>query len=125
MVVLFTPLWKIIIHGCINGYSRLIVYLHCANNNLASTGLQQFAAATYTYGLPSRVCGDHGSENVDVADFMILHCGHWRGSFLCGRSVHNQSIERLWRDVFSGCPVLYYQLNELHLFCRISSSYLV
>ena len=98
-----------VIHGCIDGYSRLIIYLHCSNNNLAITVKQLFEAAVQVYGLPSRVRGDRGGENVEVADFMISQRGEGRGSFLCGRSVHNQRIERSWRDVFSGCTILYYQ----------------
>ena len=35
------------------------------------------------------------------------------------RSVHNSRIERLWRDVFEGCTIMYYNLLEetssLHL----------
>ena len=83
--------WRYVIHGCI--------YLVCTKDNLASTVLDLFLKGVDCYGLPQRVRGDRGVENVDVARFMLEMRGLRRGSFICGRSVHNQRIERLWSDV--------------------------
>ena len=91
--------WKIVVHGCIDGYSRRIIYLKACDNNRSDTVLQLFIEAVDKFGLPSCVRADMRGENVIVAQFMLQHPqkGPGRGSFITGRSVH---IERLWRDVF-------------------------
>ena len=43
---------------------------------------------------------DNGGENIDVAQAMLVVRGTGRQSHITGSSVHNQIIERLWRDTF-------------------------
>ena len=45
--------WRIVIHGGVDGYSRLVVYLACSTNNRASTVHKLFKAAVKEYGIPS------------------------------------------------------------------------
>ena len=106
--------WRFVIHGGIDGYSRLIVYLRCGNNNRASTVLSLFRQSIVTWGLPSRVRADDGGENIAVGDLMIQYRGDGRGSFITGPSVHNTRIERLWREVVH-CILYMFKNIFLHL----------
>ena len=99
--------WKIVIHGGIDGYSRRIVYLHASSNNKAKTVYRLFREAVRECGWPSRVRSDKGGENIDVARAMLTIRGTGR-SHITGSSVHNQRIERLWRDTFRCVGQLYY-----------------
>ncbi|RHZ82501.1 hypothetical protein Glove_109g51 [Diversispora epigaea] len=67
--------WKFVIYGAIDGYSRIITYLHCNTNNQARTVLRYFLNTIENYGIPSRVRGDHRGENVDVAEWMLINRG--------------------------------------------------
>lgn len=73
------------IHGFIDGYSRLVTGLRASNNNQANTVLDLFLLATRVYGVPSRLRGDHGTENIAVATWMEEHRGIRRGSYIWGR----------------------------------------
>lgn len=77
--------WGIVIHGFIDGYSRLITGLRASNNNSAQTVLDLFLAAAAVYGVPSRLRGDHGLENLYVAAWMEAQRGERRGSYIWGR----------------------------------------
>ena len=73
-----------------------------------------------------------GGENTGIARFMLSHPlkGSGRGSAIVDASVHNQRVERFWRDLFIGCTGIFYHLfyhmeqtgllnpiDTLHLFC--------
>ena len=71
--------WRFIIHGGIDGFSRLIVYLHCSTNNRSATVMTLFHEAAEKYGVPSRVRSDMGGENILVCHYMVLVKRYWKG----------------------------------------------
>ena len=90
-----------VIHGTVDGHDHVVSeyvldYLlpidtcagcrvTCAStSNSASTVLSLFFNSVSEFGCPSRVRGDRGGENIDVAVWMIMHRGPRRGSFLWG-----------------------------------------
>lgn len=99
-----------VIHGGIDGYSRLIVFLHASGNNRSETVLNSFVEAVAQHGVPSRVRTDRGGENHGVCLMMNIFRGFRRGSAIQGRSVHNQRIERLWVYLWRGVTNVYHGL---------------
>ena len=89
-------MWRIVIQGGIDGFSREIVYLNASTDNKSSTVLIAFLKTVDQCGLPSRVRSDKGDENVGISQFMLSHLnrGPGRGSMITGRSVHNQQIHK-------------------------------
>ena len=102
--------WRMVVHGGIDGFSRTIVYLQGATNNRSLTVYRLFKQATEKYGIPSRIRSDKGGENMLVCQYMVTVRGPGRGSHIAGSSVHNQRIERLWRDVYRCVCSIYYEL---------------
>ena len=120
-----------VVHGGIDGFSRLVVFFKCATNNRAETVMSDFVEGTRKYGVPSRVRSDYGGENIEVGRFMESTRGRNRGSHIQGSSVDNQRIERLHRDTARCCLSSFYSVfhymegegildisNETDVFCH-------
>ena len=121
--------WKIVVHAFIDGFSRLVTGIRASNNNWAETVLDLFLDLIEVHGIPSRLRGDHGTENLLVAAWIEEFRGVERGSYIWGRcvlcntmlrtvvtkftrSVHNIRIERLWRDFTSGIGMKWKELFQ-------------
>ncbi len=61
-----------------------------------------FQDAVLLFARPSRIRTDYGGENVQVGRHMESVRGENHHAWLRGSSVHNQRIERLWRDMRHG-----------------------
>ena len=97
----------LVVHAGVDGFSRTIVYIMCANNNKATTVLEAF-----------------------VWRYMLKVRGENESCVRTGSSTHNERIERMWRDVYrcvsSQFAVTFhglessgvlYPLNEVDIFC--------
>ncbi len=76
------------------------MFFHASENNRSSTVFKYFQEAIEFHGSPlSRIRTDHGGKNVLITDYRKETRGYGRNSSIAGKSVHNQRIERFWRDV--------------------------
>lgn len=77
--------WGFYVHGCVDGHSRLIIYLACVNNKRSSTVEAIYMAGVERYGWPSRGRGDFGKENNGAERRMIARWGVAHRAYLRGR----------------------------------------
>lgn len=95
----------------------------------ASRVVQCIYQSTREYGFPSCVRLDSGGQNYLVSVLMCMVHRANQESLIAGRSVHDQRIETLWRDIFRFCISTFYflfhfmeelgvlhQSDKLHLF---------
>ena len=89
--------YGIAIHGCIDGFSRHIVWLHAntTNNDPRVIAGYYIDAVKECGGCPRTVRADMGTENVNVEQMQIF-LREVQHSFVYGKSVHNQRIESWW-----------------------------
>ena len=96
--------YGIYIHGCVDGYSRRIMWLHAYYTNKDSKVIAGYFmdCILSTGKCPRRIRSDRGTEHVGVermqkqlrADHTDEHSGD--RSFIYGTSVTNQRIEWMW-----------------------------
>jgi len=87
----------IVVVAVIDGYSRKCVALSAHGDNRAKTVFSAILPALRELGCPRFLRIDAGMENVAIGNFMLQVRGE--GSVLIGKSVHNQRVERFWRDM--------------------------
>ena len=111
----------LVIHGCIDGFSRWIIFLKCSNNNYATSVQELFLKAVEADGglWLSQVRVDRRVENVLVCETMVNIRGEGRGGFIAGPSTRNQRIKRLWRQVFR-CVAHFFTTCFMHLNKQVS-----
>ena len=99
------------IHGCIDGYSRRIMWLEVGTSNNDPTVVARYFANCITEvgGTARIVRADCGTENSHVAGIQRFLRNHSDDSFgaeknfMYGRSVSNQRIEAWWSQLRRGC----------------------
>lgn len=73
----------------------------------AVTVLQAFEGGVADFGLPCKVCTDHGGQNIKVWEYMLLTHNNDETMVVTGSSTHNERIERLWRDIHRSVGSIY------------------
>ena len=121
----------IAINGCIDGFSRKVIWLEAASTNSDPRVIAGYyiQAVKGLRGCPQRVRADMGTENRHVEQMQVFlrqdHQDNFAGnrSFLYGKSTHNQRIEWFWGLLRKEMCNFWIELfrsfagDELSLFC--------
>ncbi|KAF7645265.1 hypothetical protein LDENG_00207310, partial [Lucifuga dentata] len=67
--------WKLVVHGAMDGYSMMLTFCHCSNNN--HTAVKEiFSTAVCQFGRPLHIRTDHGGENIQIWEEMRAQRGN-------------------------------------------------
>ena len=117
------------VHGCIDGYSRRILWLEVGttNNDPVVTARYFLDYIHSIGGVPRIVRADNGTENVNMATLQRFFRRETddvfagEKSFMYGKSVANQRIEAWWGQLRRGCAdwwITYFKdLRDSGLYC--------
>lgn len=95
------------IHGCVDGYSRKVLWLHVAtSNNKPEIVAYYYLKCVRELGfLPTMIRSDRGSDNTIIDQLQIALRFHHEDScagvdsFLKGKSTSNERIEKFWNHL--------------------------
>ena len=83
--------YGIVLHGCIDGNSRKIIWMRFENNNRASTVGALHRDAIQRFGVPTLHRTDHGGENKEIWEMINYMSGlGYRCKCIQGPSTGNQ-----------------------------------
>ena len=89
--------WGFAIHGCMDGFSRKILWLRVATTNSDPIAMANYYSDFISRSkfCPKVLRMDRGNENIYCEDLQVFLTGDLE-SFFYARSVRNQRIEFFW-----------------------------
>ena len=120
------------IHGCIDGFSRRIMWLEVGptNNNSGVVANYFISSVKQIGGTATVIRADYGTENVKIAGiqrFFRRDCNDSLSgtkSFMLGKSTSNQRIEAWWGQLRRNCTEWWMNhfknLRDLGLYCDVN-----
>lgn len=111
----------IAIHGCIDGYSRHLIWLKAGrtNNDPLVIANYYLAAVEDVGGCPAKIRADKGTENTVIEQLQIFFRRNHNDinagekSFVYGSSNHNQRIEWFWGLLRKECLQFWIDLFQM------------